>query len=130
MTVTKSDPEREERRRQQAEIAESLKASGALDDIFARIDAGEPLTGHAGLLKGMLKASLERGLEAELTDHVGYDRGDPDAAQFPNSRNGSSRRRWGREIGDVELAVPRDRDGTFTPMLVRKGRAAWTVSTR
>src|SRR3954451_23414246 len=59
MTMTKSDPEREERRRQQAEIADSLKASGALDEIFARIDAGEPLTGHAGLLKGMLKATLE-----------------------------------------------------------------------
>mgnify|MGYP001822362018 FL=1 len=47
-----SDSEREERRRQQAEIADSLKASGALDEIFARIDAGEPLTGHEGLLKG------------------------------------------------------------------------------
>ena len=89
MAMTKSDPEREERRRQQEEIADSLKESGALDEIFARIDAGEPLTGHAGLLKGMLKASLERGLDAELSDHVGYDRGDPDAAEFPNSRNGT-----------------------------------------
>ena len=89
MTMTKSDPEREERRRQQKEVADSLKESGALDEIFARIDAGEPLTGHEGLLKGMLKASLERGLDAELSDHVGYDRGDPDAALFPNSRNGT-----------------------------------------
>ena len=62
MAMAKTDPEREERRRQQKEIADSLKESGALDEIFARIDAGEPLTGHAGLLKGMLKASLERGL--------------------------------------------------------------------
>src|SRR5215204_4459455 len=121
MTMTKSDPEREERRRQQAEIAESLKASGALDDIFARIDAGEPLTGHAGLLKGMLKASLERGLDAELSDHVGYDRGDPDAALFPNSRNGTFPKTVAGEIGDIELAIPRDRQGTFTPMLVPKG---------
>jgi putative transposase len=73
MTMTKSDPERGERRQQQKEVAESLKQSGALDEIFARIDAGESLTGHEGLLKGMLKASLERGLEAELSDHVGYD---------------------------------------------------------
>ena len=50
---------------------------------------GEPLTGHEGLLKGMLKASLERGLETELSDHVGYDRGDPAAAEFENSRNGT-----------------------------------------
>jgi putative transposase len=121
MTMTKSDPEREERRRQQKEIADSLKESGALDEIFARIDAGESLTGHAGLLKGMLKASLERGLEAELGDHVGYDRGDPDAAQFSNSRNGTFPKTVASEIGDVELAIPRDRNGTFTPMLVPKG---------
>jgi transposase-like protein len=119
--MTKPDPDRVERRRQQKEIADSLKESGALDEIFARIDAGEPLTGHEGLLKGMLKASLERGLETELGDHVGYDRGDPDASMFPNSRNGTYPKTVASEIGDIELAVPRDRDGTFTPMLVPKG---------
>ena len=121
MTMTKADPEREERRRQQKEIADSLKESGALDDIFARIDSGESLTGHAGLLKGMLKATLERGLNAELTDHIGYDRGDPEAPMFPNSRNGTFPKTVTSEIGDVELAIPRDRNGTFTPMLVPKG---------
>src|SRR5687768_1205673 len=121
MTMTKSDPAREERRRQQREIADELKASGALDEIFARIDAGDPMTGHEGLLKGMLKASLERGMEAELSDHVGYDRGDAEASQFPNSRNGTFPKTVASEIGDVELAIPRDRKGTFTPMLVPKG---------
>src|SRR3954453_22863563 len=94
-----SDPEREERRREQKETADALKASGALDDIFARIDAGEPLTGHEGLLKGMMRASLERGLEAELSDHVGYDRGDPDASMFPNSRNGTFPKTVATEVG-------------------------------
>ena len=121
MTMTKVDPVREERRRHQKEIADSLKESGALDEIFARIDAGESLTGHAGLLKGMLKATLERGMDVELTDHVGYERGDPDAGMFPNSRNGTFPKTVATEIGDVELAVPRDRRGTFTPMLVPKG---------
>jgi transposase-like protein len=121
MTMTKADPERVERRRQQKQIADSLKESGALDEIFARIDAGEALTGHEGLLKAMLKASLERGLEVELGDHVGYDRGDPDAALFSNSRNGTFPKTVASEIGDVELAIPRDRNGTFTPMLVPKG---------
>ena len=103
-------------------MADRLKASGALDEIFAQIDAGEvPLTGDDGLLKGMLKAALERGLEVELTDHVGYERGDPDAALFPNSRNGTTSKTVASEIGDVELAVPRDRNGSFTPMLVPKG---------
>ena len=121
MTVTKFDPDREERRQRQAEIAESLRESGALDEIFARIDAGEPLTGHAGLLQGMLKATLERGLGTELTEHVGYEPGDPDAAMFPNSRNGTYAKTVASEVGDIELAIPRDRNGTFTPMLVPKG---------
>ncbi len=122
VTVTKMSAEREERRRRQKELADELKASGALDGIFAKIDAGEPLTGDGGLLGGMLKAALERGLETELTDHVGYERGAPDASMFPNSRNGTSTKIVATEVGDVELAVPRDRDGSFTPMLVPKGQ--------
>ena len=121
VAMAKADPEREERRRQQKEMADSLRSSGALDEIFARIDAGEPLTGHEGLLKGMLKASLERGLNVELSDHVGYDRGDPDASMFANSRNGSFPKTVATEIGDVELAIPRDRQGTFSPMLIPTG---------
>ena len=121
MTMAES-PERAERRARQRELADRLKASGALDGIFEQIDAGQvPLGGDDGLLKGMLKAALERGLEVELTDHLGYERGDPDASQFPNSRNGTTPKTVASEIGDVELAVPRDRDGTFTPRLVPKG---------
>lgn len=70
VTMTMPSPEREERRRKQKEIADRLKSSGALDDIFAKIDAGEPLTGEQGVLGGMLKAALERGLDTELTEHV------------------------------------------------------------
>ncbi len=103
MAMTKKDPEREERRREQKEIADSLTESGALDDIFARIDAGEPLTGHSGLIKGMLKASLERGFEAELGEHVGYQRGDPDAAEFDNPRNGTFAKAVASDIGDIEV---------------------------
>ncbi|WP_425545950.1 IS256 family transposase, partial [Agromyces neolithicus] len=115
-------PEREERRRRQKELADQLKASGAMDEIFAKIDAGEPLTGEQGLLGGMLKAALERGLDAELTEHVGYDRGDAEAPLYPNSRNGTTSKTVSTEIGDIELAIPRDRNGSFTPMLVPKGQ--------
>ncbi|MGC5078508.1 IS256 family transposase [Agrococcus sp. DT81.2] len=120
--MTKPNPEREERRRQQKEIADRLRSSGALDEIFAKIDAGEPLTGEGGLIGGMLKAALERGLDAELTEHVGYERGDPEASLFENSRNGTTPKTVATEIGDIDLAVPRDRNGTFTPMLVPKGQ--------
>ena len=115
-------PEREERRRRRKELADRLKASGAMDEIFAQIEAGEPLTGEHGLIGGMLKAALERGLETELTEHVGYERGDAEASLHPNSRNGTSVKTVATEIGDIELAVPRDRAGTFTPMLVPKGQ--------
>jgi putative transposase len=120
--IVKDPVERAEQRERQRELAEQLKASGALDVIFAQIDAGEtPLTGDDGLLKGMLKAALERGLEVELTDHVGYERGAPDASAFANSRNGTSPKTVATEVGDVELAVPRDRNGSFIPQLVPKG---------
>ena len=62
--------EREERRSSQRELADKLTASGVLDGIFAKIDAGEKITGDQGLLGGMLKAVLERGLDVELTEHV------------------------------------------------------------
>jgi len=122
VTMDAISPEREERRRRQKELADQLKASGAMDEIFAKIDAGEPLTGEHGMLGGMLKAALERGLDAELTEHVGYDRGDAEASLYPNSRNGSTPKTVSTEIGDIELAVPRDRNGSFTPMLVPKGQ--------
>src|SRR5690606_29549843 len=54
--------------------------------------------------------------------HVGYDRGDAEAPLYPNSRNGTSTKTVATEIGDIELSVPRDRNGTFTPMLVPKGQ--------
>ena len=120
MTMTESE-ETTERRRRAREAAARLKASGAMDGLFAQIDAGIPLTGEGGLLKDMLKSALERGLDAELTEHVGYERGDVEAALFPNSRNGSSSKTVATEIGDVDLDVPRDRNGTFTPRLVPKG---------
>lgn len=122
MTMNAISPEREERRRRQKELADRLKASGAMDEIFAKIDAGEALTGEQGLLGGMLKAALERGLDAELTEHVGYERGDAEASLYPNSRNGATSKTVASEVGDIELAIPRDRNGTFTPMLVPKGQ--------
>ncbi|MBX3683659.1 IS256 family transposase [Gordonia sp. (in: high G+C Gram-positive bacteria)] len=113
---------REERRRVQNEQTDALVASGALDDVFAKMDAGQPLTGESGLLNSLLKATLERGLNTELTEHLGYEAGDADASSFENSRNGYSAKTVATEVGDVELRVPRDRNGTFTPMLVRKGQ--------
>lgn len=103
-------------------VIEELQASGALDALFAKIDAGEvQLTGDGGLVPGLIKAALERGLGAELSDHLGYEKGDPAAALFVNSRNGTTPKTLASQVGPIELDVPRDRDGTFTPRLVPKG---------
>jgi len=113
---------REERGRAQREGVEALEASGALDDLYAKIDAGEvQFDGKDGLIQQLIRAGLERGLQAELTEHVGYDRGDPDAWLHANSRNGSFPKTVATSVGDVDLAIPRDRDGSFTPVLVPKG---------
>jgi putative transposase len=82
-----------------------LKASGALDELFARIDASEvELEGHDGLIQQLIKAGLERGLQAEPSDHLGYERGDPAAAFFANSRNGSFPKTVASQVGDIDLA--------------------------
>src|SRR6266511_2902616 len=96
--------------------------AGLLDELMDRVDRdGLRLTGSGGFLPELVKAVLERGLQAELTGHLGYEKGDPAGRGSPNSRNGSSPKTVGTEVGDVALAVPRDRAGSFTPALVPKG---------
>lgn len=113
---------REERRRSQAEGAARLIESGMLDDLFAKIDAGEvQLDGDGGFIQQLIKTGLERGLQAELTEHVGYEKGDPEARLYDNSRNGSFPKTVGTTVGEIELAIPRDRNGSFTPRLVPTG---------
>ena len=106
-------------------LAQELQDSGALADLFARIDSGEvELTGDGGLIPALIKTTLERGLEAEMTSHLGYAARDRDAKEASgtlNSRNGSYPKRLVTEVGPVEVSIPRDRDGSFTPRLVPKG---------
>ena len=92
------------------------------DDLFAQIDSGGlQLTGAGGFVPEMIKAVLERGLQVELADHLGYDKHDPAGRGSGNSRNGSTGKTVLTEAGPVELATPRDRNGSFEPRLVPKG---------
>lgn len=62
--------------RSTAEVAEALQASGMVDELLAQIDSGQvQVTGDGGLIPGLIKLALERGLKAELTDHLGYEKG-------------------------------------------------------
>ena len=85
----------------------------------ARAD-GVELVGPDGLLTGLTKSVLETALEAEMTDHVGYDKHDPAGRDRGNSRNGTRAKTVLTEIGPVQIEVPRDRDGSFEPTIVRK----------
>jgi putative transposase len=70
----------------------------------------------------MMKSVLGAALAEELTDHLGYEHGDPGGRGSRNSRNGSTPKTLLSEAGPVELATPRDRAGTFEPQIVRKGQ--------
>lgn len=116
MTVTEENATSE-----QAAVDE-LVDGGLLDEVMARVDAGEvQLTGEGGFLPAMIKAVLERGLAAELTGHLGYERGDPAGRGSGNSRNGTTAKTVASEVGEVALDTPRDRAGSFDPRLVPKG---------
>jgi putative transposase len=91
---------------------------------------GVELVGPGGLLTGLTKTVLETALEAEMSEHLGYDRHDPAGRDGGNSRNGTRTKTVLTEIGPVEVEVPRDRDASFEPMIVRNANVAWTASTR
>jgi putative transposase len=85
----------------------------------ARAD-GVELVGQSGLLTRLTKSVLETALEAEMTEHLGYDKHDPMGRNGANSRNGTRTKTVLTEIGAVDIEVPRDRDGTFAPTIVRR----------
>jgi transposase-like protein len=81
-------------------------------------EQGVGLIGPGGLLSGLTKTVLETALEAELTEHLGHEHGDPPLGS--NMRNGMRAKTVLTEIGPVQIEVPRDRDGSFEPVIVPK----------
>jgi len=79
---------------------------------------GVDLTGPGGLLTGLTKQVLETALDVELADHLGHDRGERSGSG--NVRNGSSAKTVRTDVGEVRLSVPRDRAGSFSPVVVPK----------
>ena len=103
-------------------LRRELFSDELLDQLMSRVDAdGVALTGVGGFLPELVKAVLERGMDAELTDHLGYERGDRAGRGSGNSRNGTTPKTVGTEVGDIGLDQPRDRNSTFASSLVPKG---------
>ncbi len=90
-------------------------------ELLARADGDAMrLVGPGGLLADLTKRLLEAALEGEMTEHVGYEPYDPAGHHSGNSRNGTRTKRVITDIGPVSIDVPRDRDGSFQPVMVPK----------
>jgi putative transposase len=107
-------------------------AMDAVDEqLAARLVAqarqeGISLVGPDGLLQRVTKLVLEGALDGELTDHLGYAHSDPAGRNGANSRNGIRAKTVLTEVGPVQLEVPRDRDASFQPKIVRKRQRRMT----
>jgi hypothetical protein len=97
-----------------------------IDQLLADYKKPEDIIGENGLLKQLTKAVLERALEAEMTEHLGYEKHDPGEQHHGNPRNGKSRKTLQGDFGELELETPRDRQATFEPRIVRKRQTRWT----
>lgn len=80
------------------------------------------MLGEEGLLEQLKKNLIERALGAELSEHLGYEKGDPAGRGSGNNRNGFSAKTVLMDDGEIEVSVPRDRSGTFEPQLIPKGQ--------
>ena len=115
--IPRSEPDPEARR-----LRRELFSDDLVDELLARAgERGVALTGKGGFLPEMIKSVLERGMDAELTSHLGYDRGDRSGHGSGNSRNGTTPKTVGTEVGDITLDQPRDRASSFGSALVPKG---------
>src|SRR5215470_17732727 len=93
-----------------------------LEQLIKSVDKPEELLGPSGLLHQLKGALMERLLEAEMTNHLGYEPNEAKGRGTGNSRNGHSAKTVQTESGPVEIRVPRDRNGTFEPQAVPKHR--------
>jgi len=82
----------------------------------------EEILGNEGLLAELTKRLVERALEGEMTAHLGYEKHAPEGRNRKNSRNGRVAKRVKTDTAEVEVAVPRDREGSFEPRLLPKRR--------
>jgi putative transposase len=91
-----------------------------VDELLAGAKTEEEVVGPGGLLSQLTKRLVERAMEVELTDHLGYEPHQEPPGGVGNTRNGGTPKTLMTEHGPVEIKTPRDRDGSFAPKIVRK----------
>ena len=107
------------------QTVQAAAVAGVEQEMIGRLvdqarEQGLELTGEGGLLAELTKRVLESALEGEITDHLGYDRHARTDEGGGNARNGHRSKTVTTEVGPVQIDVPRDRDATFDPKIVRK----------
>jgi putative transposase len=91
-----------------------------LDELLKDYQTPQDLFGEDGLLKQLTKGMIERCLQAEMQEHLGYPKHGRKKPESTNTRNGSGQKTLKSEHGELQISVPRDRDGSFEPILVKK----------
>lgn len=97
-----------------SEMIEQLKAD------LKNAKTYQDLMGENGAIKKLIKSSLEGMLDAELSEHLGYPKYSPEGKNSGNSRNGKTQKTLKNDNGQIDISVPRDRNGSFDPVLVKK----------
>lgn len=110
MSITMNEKDLEQLKAHVTELAKGLKSEADL----------------SSLTQQLVKMTVEAALGAELDEHLGYEKHDPTGRGSGNSRNGTTKKRLKGQHGEVEVATPRDRAGTFEPQFVRKGQTRLT----
>jgi putative transposase len=91
-----------------------------LDELLGEYQQPEDLLGEAGLLQELTKALVERALDGEMTHHLGYEKHSAEGRNSGNSRNGTTSKTVRGKRGEMEIEVPRDRNGEFEPRMIKK----------
>lgn len=100
---------------------DALDVDQLADQLLDRADADQAqLLGTDGLLTQLTQRVLNRALDVELAEHLGYEKGDPAGRGSGNNRNGSTTKTVLTDVGAVAVTVPRDRNGSFEPKMVPK----------
>lgn len=99
--------------------------TGLIDSLLADYKKPEDLIGEHGLLKQLTKALIERALQAEMAEHLGHDKHETVNNATGNTRNGKSRKTLKGEFGELPIEIPRDREGSFEPLIISKHQTRW-----
>jgi transposase-like protein len=96
-----------------------------LDELLKEYKGPDDFYGPEGLIKQLSKALIERAMQTELTEQIGYEKSESGEKPSGNRRNGKSSKTLRTDQGPMEIAVPRDRDGDFEPKIVGKHQREW-----